>query len=266
MTDEPEKKPYYICSCSGGKDSVATIILAHEHNEPLDEIIFCEVMFDENISGELPEHIDFIYNVLKPKCEEWGYKFTIVRGEKNYIDLFHRRKQRALKKENEWKVGLMLGFPLQKGCFIRNYCKIAPIERYLKQISPGGVHQYLGIAYDEVRRLKTMHERNNATSLLEKYKHTEAMASWLCRKHGLLSPYYKYQKRGGCWFCPNARFEEFYRLYKEHNDLFMALLKLEQESEGERECVWFRSLAKETFSNIYRKCLYKDGQGDLFDD
>lgn len=50
----------YICSCSGGKDSVATIILAHEKGYPLDEVIFSEVMFDENISGELPEHIDFI--------------------------------------------------------------------------------------------------------------------------------------------------------------------------------------------------------------
>lgn len=48
----------YIASWSGGKDSTASIILAHEHNEPLDLIIFSEVMFDENISGELPEHID----------------------------------------------------------------------------------------------------------------------------------------------------------------------------------------------------------------
>ena len=50
----------YIASWSGGKDSTATIILAHIHHEPLDEIIFSEVMFDEKISGEIPEHIDFI--------------------------------------------------------------------------------------------------------------------------------------------------------------------------------------------------------------
>lgn len=34
----------YIASWSGGKDSTASIILAHEHNEPLDLIIFSEVM------------------------------------------------------------------------------------------------------------------------------------------------------------------------------------------------------------------------------
>lgn len=59
----------YIASCSFGKDSIATILLAREHNEPLDEIVYCEVMFDENISGELPEHRDFIYNVAIPKFE-----------------------------------------------------------------------------------------------------------------------------------------------------------------------------------------------------
>ena len=37
----------YIASWSGGKDSTASIILAHERNEPLDLIIFSEVMFDK---------------------------------------------------------------------------------------------------------------------------------------------------------------------------------------------------------------------------
>ena len=36
----------YIASWSGGKDSTASIILAHEHNEPLGLIIFSEVMFE----------------------------------------------------------------------------------------------------------------------------------------------------------------------------------------------------------------------------
>jgi tRNA(Ile)-lysidine synthase TilS/MesJ len=56
----------YVASCSFGKDSIATVILAHLHNEPLDLIVFSEVMFDENISGEHPLHIDFIYNKAIP--------------------------------------------------------------------------------------------------------------------------------------------------------------------------------------------------------
>lgn len=46
----------HVAACSFGKDSIATVILAREHNEPLDEVIYCEVMFDDEISGEVPEH------------------------------------------------------------------------------------------------------------------------------------------------------------------------------------------------------------------
>ena len=71
-------RPKYVASCSGGKDSVATLLLAAQRNEPLDEAVFSEVMFDKDTSGEVPEHRDFIYDRLKPFCEkELGIKFTI---------------------------------------------------------------------------------------------------------------------------------------------------------------------------------------------
>lgn len=81
----------YICSWSGGKDSTATIILAHENNEPLDKIIMSEVMFDKtrNISGELPEHINWVYNIAIPRFQEWGYQIEIVKSEKDYLNLFY---------------------------------------------------------------------------------------------------------------------------------------------------------------------------------
>ena len=41
-------RPKYVASCSGGKDSVATLLLAAQHNEPLDEAVFSEVMFDKD--------------------------------------------------------------------------------------------------------------------------------------------------------------------------------------------------------------------------
>lgn len=76
-------RPRYIASCSGGKDSVATILLAAEKNEPLDEVIYSEVMFDQEISGEVPEHRDFIHQKLKRFVEnELGCKFTVLRSDK----------------------------------------------------------------------------------------------------------------------------------------------------------------------------------------
>ena len=58
------ERPKFIASCSFGKDSLATILLAKEHGVSLDEAVYCEVMFDKGISGEVPEHRDFIYCLL----------------------------------------------------------------------------------------------------------------------------------------------------------------------------------------------------------
>ena len=51
-----EKMAKHILSCSFGKDSIATALLALQHGEPLDELVYCEVMFNEEISGELRPH------------------------------------------------------------------------------------------------------------------------------------------------------------------------------------------------------------------
>lgn len=69
---------------------IATLLLAAQHNEPLDEAVFSEVMFNKDTSGEVPEHRDFIYDRLKPFCEkELGIKFTILHADKTYDEVFH---------------------------------------------------------------------------------------------------------------------------------------------------------------------------------
>ena len=76
-------RPKYVASCSGGKDSVATLLLAAQHNEPLDEAVFSEVMFDKDTSGEGPGHRDFISDRAKALCEkELGIKFTLLQADK----------------------------------------------------------------------------------------------------------------------------------------------------------------------------------------
>ena len=69
----------YISSCSFGKDSLATIILAKERGDPLDEVVYCEVMFDDHISGEIPEHRKFIHDVAIPKLDDWGIRTDVLR-------------------------------------------------------------------------------------------------------------------------------------------------------------------------------------------
>lgn len=84
------ERPMFIASCSFGKDSIATILLALEHNEPMDRVVFAEVMFDHSrgISGEIPEHIDWIYKTAIPKLESMGVKVDVVKGKKDYMYFF----------------------------------------------------------------------------------------------------------------------------------------------------------------------------------
>ena len=84
------KEKRYIASCSFGKDSLATILLALEHGEPLDGVVFSEVMFDheKGISGEIPEHIEWIYSTAIPKLESMGVSVDVVRAKKDYKSFF----------------------------------------------------------------------------------------------------------------------------------------------------------------------------------
>ncbi|WP_373220919.1 hypothetical protein [Mediterraneibacter gnavus] len=220
-----EDKKTYIASFSGGKDSMATIILAHEHKEPLDMIIFAEVMFDEQTSGELPEHISFIKERCVPLFREWGYETKILHAEKTYMELFNHVITNS---KVESRNGKKQGFPMMGKCAVNRDCKVKPINQFLKQFDQTKIVQYLGIAADEPKRLERL-RGTNKISLLEKYGYTEKMAFELCEKYNLLSPIYDFTKRGGCWFCPNARYFELKHLRSNHRDLWKRLLDLEDE-------------------------------------
>lgn len=212
----------YIANWSGGKDSTAQIIIAHEMGEPIDLIVFSEVMFDRETSGELPEHIDFIKNKCIPLFESWGYKVRILHSDRTYMDLFKREPCRG---KHSGK-GLIHGFPMSGRCSVNRDCKLKPISDLYKNMKEDYI-QYIGIAIDEPKRLARL-EGTNRISLLAEYGFTEQMASDLCKRYGLLSPVYDYASRGGCWFCPNAGDCELRYLRNNHNDLWNRLLRLEE--------------------------------------
>lgn len=212
-------RPKFIASCSFGKDSLATVLLAKEHSEPLDEAVYCEVMFDKGISGEVPEHRDFIYETAIPALERMGVKVIVLRSKRTYVELFTGKVTRGSRK------GMVRSFPLCGKCAIQRDCKVRSIQRYQKALPPETV-QYIGIAKDEQERLLRL-EEGRQISLLEKYNFTENDAWEFCRKAGLLSPVYDFTDRGGCWFCPNAKRPELRHLYDHHPDLWARMLELQ---------------------------------------
>ena len=191
---------------------------ALEHGEPLDEAVYCEVMFDKTTSGEVPEHRAFIYEAAIPRLEQLGVPVRVLRSDKTYLDLFAGTVTRGPKK------GLRRGFPLCGHCYVQRDCKLRPIRRYNRTLTPDTV-QYVGIAYDEQKRLSRL--KNQQVSLLAKCKFTEEDAKQLCQTAGLLSPVYAFTDRGGCWFCPNAKRKELRHLYDHHPELWARMLELQ---------------------------------------
>lgn len=137
MISKEKKNTLHIASCSFGKDSLATILLALEHGEPLDEAVYCEVMFDKRTSGEVPEHRAFIYETALPRLERLGIPVRVLRSDKTYLDLFAGVITRGPKK------GLRRGFPLCGHCYVQRDCKLRPIRRYNRTLTPDTV-QYVG--------------------------------------------------------------------------------------------------------------------------
>lgn len=205
--------------CSFGKDSLATVLLALQYGEPLDGVIYCETMYDHKrgISAEMPEHIEWIYKVAKPRLEDMGAKVIISRSPYDMLSLFH-----AVCTKGKTK-GMKRGYPMQAKCYVEGYCKLMEIHRLKKSL--GDFIEYVGIAADELPRLNRLKGRK--VSLLAKYGVTEAMALQICKDADLLSPTYDYTHRGGCFFCPSASINELRHFSKMRPDLWEEVMNLE---------------------------------------
>ena len=148
----------HIASCSFGKDSIATILLAIENNEPLDGAVFSEVMFDlaRNISGENPEHIEWIYTVAIPKLAALGCPVEVVRAERDYMSCFHNTIKSGKNK------GKLPGWPIGGMCVIQSQCKIPPVRKYYKRFDEG-YSKFYSFKKPRCREQKIIHFHCNNT-------------------------------------------------------------------------------------------------------
>lgn len=251
----------YIASWSGGKDSTASIILAHENNEQIDSIVFVEVMYDlkRNISGENPEHIKFIKEVAKPLFELWGYPVHILRAETDYLSFFNKIMENPKKYPD--RKGKKFGFPVYGMCGVKRDLKLKPMNDFYNQFGNDLV-QYVGICADEINRLESLRNTKNRISILEKYGYTEDIARQKCVEYGLLSPCYKYSKRGGCWFCPNAKLAEHKEIKRLYPDVWKEFVALEDEQNVANN-KW--NVYGKTLHEIDEELFWEEQQMTIFD-
>lgn len=180
-------------------------------------LVYCEVMFDEHISGEVPEHAEFIHQIAIPWFENRGVQVETLRSHRTFMDVFWHQIKKGK------RAGKYQGFPSPGFCKVQDRCKTPPLDKFRR--AHKGAVQYIGYAADEDERLLRLGGKK--ISLLQKYGYTQEDARELCRKYGLLSPAYRFCKRGGCFFCPNASDNELRHLRTHHRELWDKLLKLQ---------------------------------------
>lgn len=191
-----------IFNLSFGKDSMATLLLAIEQGIPIDHVMYCDIRFSNEISGEHPLMAEWIPEAEKILKEMFG--ITVDHAfSKTYLDEFN-----SIAKHGK-NIGCVRGFPYLLGAWCNQILKVNAINYYLRKFKNDITTQFVGIAYDEPVRWERMKAKETKSrkyrSLLFEKHLTEQEAFNICEKYGLLSPMYKASNeiyRGGCWFCP----------------------------------------------------------------
>lgn len=211
----------YIASLSFGKDSMAMLIKILELGLPLDEVIYCDIRFDEEISGEMPLMAEFIPKAEKILKDKFNIEVKHLRGV-TFKEQFYKIKKRGK------HIGDNYGFPYTIGAWCNDRLKIQPIKKYLQSIKEP-VIQYVGIAYDSQERYEKLNHETHIAPLYD-LKITEKEAMEICKEHDLLSPIYESSFRGGCWFCVKQRLSQLKNLYENYPELWNKLKELEKDS------------------------------------
>ncbi len=123
-------------------------------------------MFDSHISGEVPEHRDFIYGTAIPALERMGVKIRILRGSGRPMWGCSPGGSPAGRKGPTPRL-----FPICGRCAVQRDCKLKPILRYQKTLPPDTVNTSASPGDEQERLLSGWDGRR--VSLLDKYGYTE---------------------------------------------------------------------------------------------
>ena len=218
-----------IFNLSLGKDSMATLILAAEQGIPIDHVMYCEIKFNDEISGEHPLMAEWIPTAEKRLKELFGITVDHVCGV-SFEEQFYKVK---CKGNHD---GDIYGFPHVISAWCNDRLKLCAIRKYYAQFGNDEITQFVGIAYDEPDRWERMLKKQTVNrkyrSLLFEQKLTEQNAFEICKRYDLLSPMYDVDgiSRGGCWFYPKQCLMDLYSLWKNYPNLWQKLCDMEPDS------------------------------------
>lgn len=219
-----------IFNLSFGKDSMATLLLAIEQGIPIDRVMYCDIRFNNEISGEHPLMAKWIPTAEKRLKKLFGVTVDHAYSGVSFEEQFYKVYKRGS------RTGEIYGFPLTLKAWCNQRLKVDAIQKYSNELPPHRTH-FVGIAYDEPIRWERMKKKETEKckyrSLLVEQKLTEQDAFEICKKYDLLSPMYTSGDeifRGGCWFCVKQCLADLYSLWKNYPELYGKLLEMEPDS------------------------------------
>ncbi|MCM1437656.1 MAG: hypothetical protein NC131_00390 [Roseburia sp.] len=241
----------HVLFLSFGKDSMATLIKVFELKLPLDEVVYVDIKFDENLSGEHLLMAGWIPTAERILKEQFNITVKHLTAKTTFKDYFYRIKQKGN------HIGVNYGFPYIVGAWCNSRLKLEVIDDYVRSLNDI-VCEYVGLAFDEpVRFAKLMRKSSDKIvyrSILFEQLITERQAFEICEKYNLESPIYLSDDgcfRGGCWFCVKQCLADLYNLYKFYPAYFMILLEMEKDSFNTFKPNMSLAYLKERFDNGY---------------
>ena len=211
------KKPYFVVSLSGGKDSTAMLLRLLEENRPVDEILFCDTGME---FPAMYHHLDKLETYI-------GRPITRVKAEQDFAlyfsDLPIKRSnvEAFVQRYGENYTGYSWPGPKMRWC--TTLLKNNPRERYLKKICEDyTVYQYVGIAADEEYRLQRKNnQREDTFHPLVEWNMTEADCLQYCYDRGFnWDGLYEIFHRVSCWCCPLQSLSELRNLHEHFPELW----------------------------------------------
>jgi hypothetical protein len=199
-----QKNSKYIISYGGGVNSTAMMVFLVENKYPIDAVVFSDT------GGEMPETYEYLKHA----------KTYLKKHNIPFVDVMNFRKQSLYDKSLRRKV---IPSTMWRWC-TRDF-KVLPIYRYYKTLN-SHVCQYVGIAYDEVHRMKDPTEDfvTNVYPLVD-FGIDREQCIKIIKDAKLPIPI-----KSGCYFCPFKGMESWNDLYNKHPELYKKARKLEENS------------------------------------
>ena len=198
-------EPAHILSFGAGVNTVALMLMLVRDRAPLDGVVFADT------GGETPDTYESV-EVARAYLGERQIPFTVVRARRGEADLYGTALRRRVIPSVQWR-------------WCTRDFKVNPIHQYYRKLG-SHVNQYIGIAFDEVYRIRDSCEPyvTNLYPLVDK-RLTRRDCIDLISEAGLPVP-----EKSGCYFCPFNSTERWRRILERHPDLFDKAIELEENS------------------------------------